>query len=285
MGEAFLYGNGGSNKVGGTLTVTSPAGVTVTVSKDEKTKTKVANSDGVAVFNGLTTGTWILTIDNGDQTKTQSVEIIADYSTVIAFFESTINVTYPEGSTCTASDGTRTLSAPDTSGVWECVVPNAGTWTFTSTNGADSDSKSVSITSDGQVSSVTLMYSVILFDGSSFYNDLTGGWTAGSNVDIGIGKIAPRAFGFAYSKNKIDLSSFSSIKFTVSGYSSSATESKTGYLSITSSTPSLTASTAAKKGFTSKGTYTLDVSSLSGSYYIMFNCQNCSATVNYCELV
>lgn len=45
------------------------------------------------------------------------------------FFSATINVTYPVGSTCTATDGVTTLSAPDTSGTWDCVVPNAGNWT------------------------------------------------------------------------------------------------------------------------------------------------------------
>ena len=45
------------------------------------------------------------------------------------FFAATINVTYPAGSTCTATDGVTTMYAPDTSGTWACVVPNAGTWT------------------------------------------------------------------------------------------------------------------------------------------------------------
>lgn len=132
MGTAFLYGNGGS---GGTLTVTAPAGSTVSVSKDGKTKTKTAGADGLAVFKGLATGTWTVTITDGVQQASKNVTVTADYSTSITFFAATINVTYPAGSVCTATDGVTTLAAPDTSGVWACVVPNAGTWAIELENG------------------------------------------------------------------------------------------------------------------------------------------------------
>lgn len=64
-------------------------------------------------------------------------------------FSATINVSYPPGSTCTATDGVTTLNAPDTSGTWECIVPNAGTWTISST--ASSFQAEVTITTSGQV--------------------------------------------------------------------------------------------------------------------------------------
>ena len=73
-----------------------------------------------------------------------------------------IVVTYPAGSTCTASDGTTTLTAPDTSGSWVCKVPNAGTWTVTSTNGTDTATANVSITTEGQSESVELSYALYL---------------------------------------------------------------------------------------------------------------------------
>ena len=120
---------------GGTLTVTVPAGCMVTVSKDGKTKTKTAGADGVAVFRGLATGQWTVTITDGEQTAQKTVTITADYSTAITFFSATIHITYPAGSTCTATDGVTTLTAPDTSGSWDCVVPNAGTWTVSTGNG------------------------------------------------------------------------------------------------------------------------------------------------------
>lgn len=121
--------NAGSGTVC-TLTVTAPAGATATVSKDGKTKTKVAGSDRIVVFKGLQSGTWTLTITDGEQTASKTVEIVAEYATTITFFSATIHITYPAGSVCMATDGTTTLTAPDTSGTWECVVPNAGEWVF-----------------------------------------------------------------------------------------------------------------------------------------------------------
>ena len=122
---------GGGGGTGGALTVTAPANVTVTVSKDGKTKTKNSGTSGVVVFKGLETGTWTITITNGTDTATKTVEIKADYQAEITFFSATINITYPAGLACTATNGSTTLNAPDTSGTWACVVPNAGMWAIT----------------------------------------------------------------------------------------------------------------------------------------------------------
>lgn len=168
--------NTGGGGVGGVLTVTAPAGVTVSVSKDGKVKTKTSNAEGLAVFKGLATGTWTLTITNGVQTSTKPVVITADYNTVIAFFSATINITYPVGSVCTCSNGSTTLTAPDTSGTWKCVVSNKGTWTVSCTNGTESKSETVSITTDGQNTSVELAYwDGQLYDAGDF-TSITGGW-------------------------------------------------------------------------------------------------------------
>ena len=75
-----------------------------------------------------------------------------------ATFAATINVTYPAGSTCSATDGTTTLTAPDTGGSWACVVPNTGTWTVTCTDGTSTATMSVSITEDGQSKTTSLTY-------------------------------------------------------------------------------------------------------------------------------
>lgn len=79
-----------------------------------------------------------------------------------------IVVTYPAGSTCTASDGTTTLTAPDTSGSWVCKVPNAGTWTVSCTDGTDTASANVSITTEGQSESVALAYNLAFIQSGSF---------------------------------------------------------------------------------------------------------------------
>ena len=138
---------------GGTLTVTAPAGATVTVSKDGKSKTKVADSSGVAVFKGLATGDWTLRIAEGEQTYGRTIHITADYAENFQVFAS-IHITYPAGSTCTATDGVTTLTAQDTSGMWDCVVPNAGTWVIMVVEAGWTDS--VDITENGQTADVDL---------------------------------------------------------------------------------------------------------------------------------
>lgn len=151
---------GGGGGSGGTLVVTAPVGVTVTATKGNKTYARVVNAEGKATFRGLSTGTWMLSIDDAthEPSTPVPVEIRADYTVTLNFFSATINVTYPAGSTCTCTDGTITLTATTTTGNYTFTVPNAGTWTVSSTNGSQTDSEAVSITTDGQSESVTLTY-------------------------------------------------------------------------------------------------------------------------------
>ena len=185
MGVAYLYGNGGgsaASQVGGALVVTAPAGSSVIVSKDDRTYTKSAGSSGSATFKGLSSGTWTITISKGSQTATDTIDISVDYAITLKLFAATINVTYPSGSTCTATDGTTTLTAPDTSGTWNCVVPNAGTWTIAISNGSgSSNSKDVVIETDGQSETVSIAYIYWILNGGETA-DYTGGWTKSGNA-------------------------------------------------------------------------------------------------------
>lgn len=88
-----------------------------------------------------------------------------------------IGVTYPTGSTCTCTDGAKTLTAKDTTGRALFVIPYAGTWTVTAVSGSKSKSKAVSITTEGQVEVVTLIFETILWEAGSDQNtSLTGGF-------------------------------------------------------------------------------------------------------------
>ena len=217
MGKAFLYGNGGGSASGGTLTVTAPAGVVVTVSKDGKTKTKTADSSGVVTFKGLKTGTWTVTISDGAQAATKPVVITADYAMIMAFFAATINITYPAGSTCTATDGTTTLTAPDTSGTWACVVPNAGTWTITATGGDKTKSADVTITENGQSESITLQYITYLFKNGDTCDTLTGGWDGtvdATNQALELYAAAGKTAS-VWTKIKVDVTEYDTISFEV----------------------------------------------------------------------
>lgn len=169
--DDFLTAISNLGGTGGTLTVNAPPLATVTVSKDGKTKTKVAGTDGVVVFKGLETGTWTVTITDGTQTASKTVEITADYATTINFFSATIHITYPAGSVCTATDGVTTLTDPDPdkSGVWDCVVPNAGTWTVSLDNGFTED---VAVNTDGETITLDKWY---LYNAGDERDYITGG--------------------------------------------------------------------------------------------------------------
>lgn len=288
-----LYGFGASGGgSGGTLTVTAPANVTVTVSKDGKTKTKNSGTSGVVVFKGLASGTWTLTITDGSQTSSKPVVVTADYSTVIAFFTATINITYPAGSTCTCSDGTTTLSAPDTSGTWACIVPNAGTWTAAATDGVENTSESVSITTDGQIVAIELSYLLWLYKSGNTYNAVTGGWsvaehgsTDGSfdsvltlnddsmllSTEVWGGSVA---YANAFTNNSIDLTGVNTLKFKITGIGNTAYSDKEGNthkfrfsLVVANERPTKQNPTfAADMKILATGEYSVDVSAVTTGY-------------------
>lgn len=172
--------NTGGGGTGGELTINAPAGVTVIAvnSATEKTYTKTTNSSGVAVFKGLPEGGYNVHIEQGsNETEPITVTVAYKSSATIAWFAATINVTYPAGSTCTCTKGNTTFTAVGTSGSYTFTVPSTGTWTVSCTDGTDSDSKTVAITTDGQSASVELLYAYILYDAA---NDIkTGGWQNG----------------------------------------------------------------------------------------------------------
>lgn len=255
---------------GGTLTVTAPANVTVTVSKDGKAKTKNSGTSGVVAFKGLATGTWTVTITSDGKTAQKNVVVTTDYSTVIAFFAATINITYPAGSTCTCSDGTTTLSAPDTSGTWACIVPNAGTWTVTSTSGTETDSKAVTITTDGQSTSVELSYALFLFKPNAPSDIIAGEWEMPANSAVtaeaeltvkSVNNFNSNRIISAHTKGQIDLTEYSTLQATCKASGGSDTK-----LEVYSGS-SVVASTAIGTDLT---TVTVDISALSGLHSIGF---------------
>ncbi len=255
---------------GGNLKVIALAGVAVTVTNGSKVKQKVADAAGVAMFTGLETGAWTVTLPADVSPPTRTVDIDVDYVVVIAYFSATINITYPAGSTCTCSDGTTTLSAPDTSGTWTCIVPNAGTWTVTSTSGAETDSKAVTITTDGQSTSVELSYALFLFKPNAPSDIIAGEWeipgngTVTAEAELTVNSVnaynSNRIFS-ARTKGQIDLTEYSTLQATckASGGSNTKLEVYSG--------SSVVASTAIGTDLT---TVTVDISALSGLHSIGF---------------
>ena len=179
-----MVGGGGGS--GATLVVSSPANVSVTVSKDDKSYTKNSGSLGSATFKGLATGTWTVVISGNGQTATKTIEITADYAITIAFFSASINITYPATSTCVVTNsGGQTVASDTNTGsstkTWTATVNATGTYTVTATAtdvSGNSKGQTVSITTDGQSVSVTLTYELVILDGST--GNGSGNWEAHS---------------------------------------------------------------------------------------------------------
>lgn len=100
----------------------------------------------------------------------------------VAAVYAVIGVTYPEGSVCTCSNGSVTLTAKDTTGKALFVIPSAGTWTVKAVNGNKSASKAVSITAEGQVETVELVYEFFIFKNGSGL--MSGYSVAGSGGNV-----------------------------------------------------------------------------------------------------
>ena len=185
-----------------------------------------------------------------------------------------IGVTYPSGSTCTCTNGSKTLTAKDTTGKALFVIPSAGTWTVKAVKGSKSTSKAVSITTEGQVETVTLIFELILFDGGD-NTSVTGGWSytitdvgyndtsvRGDNLTVGTtlywlpgrgwnggGTDQKSRSGYAHTKNKIDVAKYNTI--------TAVSKHAEGHLTVNN------ASVALKVG-----TVSLDISALTGKYEV-----------------
>ena len=194
-----------------------------------------------------------------------------------------IAVTYPEGSVCTCSNGTKTLKAKDTSGKALFNVPSAGTWTVSCTDGSSTVSKSVTITAPGQVENVKLSYALILYDSGDEYTDITGGWSGfacysgtskgtftknsssiyiKSNGSKGAQSIA------AAPENKIDITDISTLKVNVTSFNVQSEYRAYFLLSSRRDTSSVSESVATTQ-IPGTGEIALDISGLSGSYYVI----------------
>lgn len=292
---------GGSGDTGATLVVSAPADVTVTATKDNKTYTRIANSDGVATFKGLSSGTWALSIFDSSHDPTTPVDVIitADYYATLVFFSATINITYPAGSACKVvhTDGTE-LYAPDTSGTWTCIVPSAGTWTVMCYDGADYDSSEnkksevVEITSEGQSESVTLSYAFMLFDNGDQFLTVTGGWAVqnGSNSDasiksdsIYIGCKNTSSSGqahSAYTVNKVALNGYKTLKADISVTLASSSNTIVFGASSTQNRINNSFVASIKISTTDLTTFSVDISSINtDSYYVLFEGGYTKATI------
>lgn len=189
--QRFTTGDVKVAAVNGIIRVTYPAGDTCTCKNGSTTLTANA-SDGITVFLVPNTGTWTLTVTNGTKTATKTVSITATSrfaNVTLAYFTATLNITYPAKSTCVIKNSSGAQVASDTNTgtaakTWTATVGATGTYTITATatdGSGKTKSTTVSITTNGQVATVTLMFKLYLFtSGEGVVDDWTplyGGYT------------------------------------------------------------------------------------------------------------
>lgn len=78
-----------------------------------------------------------------------------------------IGVTYPAGSVCTCTKGTKSYKAKNTSGLALFAVPNVGDWTVSCTDGTDTATQTVTISAEGQAKILELNYKDYLLNGET----------------------------------------------------------------------------------------------------------------------
>ena len=274
-----MTGGGGTGAI---LTVASSGAGTVTVSNSTlgKSYSKAVSVGGTAVFKGLASGTWTITLSDGAGAETtQTVVIKADYSTSVAYFNATITITYPAGSTCTATDGVSNFTAPDTSGSWVLTVPNAGTWTVTATandGSGNTKSQSVQITAEGQSESVALSYRQYLFDNDSivewtgdFGNEdyVSSGYRIGTTLYVKrTGSSGHNMWAAVYTAETVDISNYSRLVADISAASGSDI-----YLAVCKGSNADAKGELAAYTAIATGEVSVDISKLTGPYYITLN--------------
>lgn len=186
-----------------------------------------------------------------------------------------IAVTYPSGSICTCGG----KAAKDTSG-YALFPVKAGTYTVECHTSDSSQTKSttVEITADGQIKSVTLTYELVLFDNGSYAAE-SGGFTGISNGKLyteNTGHQGAYTYNPWYSKNAVDITGYSTLKFTVEKGGVTGDDNNYNLLDVgitktkgTSNTNDLAAKVKVRdSNATADKEYTLDISNFSGTYYI-----------------
>ena len=186
-----------------------------------------------------------------------------------------IGVTYPSGSVCTCTKGTKTYKAKNTSGLALFAVPEVGEWTVSCTDGTKTASKTVSIATEGQAENVTLTYELALFDGGSVNEDITGGWLGNMAQDqLGTDSyLYLRTYGYnnasAVTVNKITVTEYNTLKVNVTAYTSNYANAWVGLSSAANEasykSPVIKISPTASETPTE---YSGNLSALSGEYYV-----------------
>lgn len=114
-----------------------------------------------------------------------------EYQATYYYFTATINVTYPQGATLTCTLGDTVYTADTTTGTYAFKVHEKGTWTVKATNGSETDTKQVVISSDGQTENIELAFVRIY----GIKRDVTNSSPAWTRTDQAVGMTAKASAG------------------------------------------------------------------------------------------
>lgn len=196
-----------------------------------------------------------------------------------------IAVEYPFGSICTCSNGDKTLKSNGNGGAWAFGVPNGGEWVVECHNAVTGQSQSttVNITRQGVVVKVLLVYTLTLIPTNKPTEIWTGekagtsSWLEYESDHISTGAYTNNSHSSAYTINPYDLTAFSQIRISVQSLDSNTSTSGRGMFFYVGTEPKIgqsgASSTTSKIEFSSgtnhrTGEFLLDISALSGEYYI-----------------
>jgi hypothetical protein len=196
-----------------------------------------------------------------------------------------IGVTYPEGSTCTCTDGVEEFTAKDTSGQAIFVIPYVGTWIITATDDTNTSSETVEITSEGQSVNVELDYVYYLFkEGDLTKNKMVYRQANANSTTVTIDNDYIQVTRHNttqgevqfYSEEKHDLSKYSTLYFDVSIQNVYVYNNNTTRCGIFSTPPINNAEPGTSVAVTqinsndSRKTYSVDLSRISASSWPLY---------------
>lgn len=195
-----------------------------------------------------------------------------------------IGVTYPAGSAVTCTNGIKTLTAKTTSGQWVFAIPEAGTWTVTSTDGTETASETVEITTEGQSAKIELSYGLLLYkSGVGALVDFSTAKEPNATISVKTNAIitsfsADLQYQITCITPKIDLTEFTRLSVIANCTGVASETAYKGILGVfagsATATDLVTASNSdepviAKTYFTVKnGEFNLDITNINGEYKV-----------------
>lgn len=200
-----------------------------------------------------------------------------------------VAVTYPEGSVCTVTNGTKTYKAKDTSGKALFSV-EAGDWTVSCTDGESTASKSVTVEESAAIN-IELLYRFYVFKAgeginSDFKFTNVGASSISTSSIIVNTNSTPSNYARFYISPAMDVSEYTTLNFELKAtqYTGSDRNNIVAYGCSTNTTTSTVPSSSrfsacATKMPSSQSIISIDVSALTSAMYIKAETCDCRLTI------